>query len=87
MEYLYIGKIVNTHGIKGEVRILSDLTKMQKQCDKCIEEFRTDFETKKDAAIYFKTCKYPHVLFAMYNKKDYSRVIWDIIKKYSKFDS
>ena len=23
MEYLYIGKIVNTHGIKGEVRVLS----------------------------------------------------------------
>lgn len=24
MEYLYLGKIVNTHGIKGEIRILSD---------------------------------------------------------------
>lgn len=24
MEYIYVGKIVNTHGIKGEVRILSD---------------------------------------------------------------
>ena len=24
MEYLYIGKIVNTHGIKGEIRIISD---------------------------------------------------------------
>ena len=24
MQYLYIGKLVNTHGIKGEVRILSD---------------------------------------------------------------
>ena len=24
MNYLYIGKIVNTHGIKGEVRLLSD---------------------------------------------------------------
>ncbi len=24
MEYLYVGKIVNTHGIKGEVRILSE---------------------------------------------------------------
>ena len=24
MEYLYIGKLVNTHGIKGEVRLLSD---------------------------------------------------------------
>ena len=23
-EYVYIGKIVNTHGIKGEIRILSD---------------------------------------------------------------
>lgn len=25
MEYIFIGKIVNTHGIKGEVRILSDI--------------------------------------------------------------
>ena len=24
MKYIYIGKIVNTHGLKGEVRILSD---------------------------------------------------------------
>ena len=24
MKYVYIGKIVNTHGIKGELRILSD---------------------------------------------------------------
>lgn len=24
MEYIYIGKIVNTHGIKGEIRLLSD---------------------------------------------------------------
>lgn len=24
MEYLYLGKFVNTHGIKGEIRILSD---------------------------------------------------------------
>jgi len=26
MKYLYIGKIVNTHGIKGEVRILSNFS-------------------------------------------------------------
>lgn len=24
MDYIYIGKIVNTHGIKGEIRLLSD---------------------------------------------------------------
>lgn len=27
MKYIYIGKIVNTHGIKGEIRILSDFLK------------------------------------------------------------
>ncbi len=27
MEYVYIGKIVNTHGIKGELRLLSDFDK------------------------------------------------------------
>lgn len=26
MEYIYAGKIVNTHGLKGEVRILSDFS-------------------------------------------------------------
>lgn len=26
-EYIYIGKIVNTHGLKGEVRVLSDFDK------------------------------------------------------------
>lgn len=29
-EYIYIGKIVNTHGIKGEIRILSDFEKKGK---------------------------------------------------------
>ncbi len=27
MNYIYIGKIVNTHGIKGEIRLLSDFEK------------------------------------------------------------
>lgn len=30
MEYLYIGKLVNTHGIKGEVRILSNFRYIDK---------------------------------------------------------
>lgn len=29
-EFIYIGKIVNTHGIKGEVRILSDFERKDK---------------------------------------------------------
>lgn len=29
MAYVYLGKIVNTHGIKGEIRILSDFEKKE----------------------------------------------------------
>jgi len=29
MDYIYLGKIVNTHGIKGEVRILSNFDKKE----------------------------------------------------------
>ena len=29
MEYVYVGKIVNTHGIKGELRLLSDFDKKE----------------------------------------------------------
>jgi len=36
-DYIYIGKIVNTHGIKGELRLLSDF-------DKKDLVFKSDFE-------------------------------------------
>ena len=29
MKYIYLGKIVNTHGIKGEIRILSNFDKKE----------------------------------------------------------
>lgn len=52
----------------------------------CINDFRSDFETRKDAAEYFKTCKYPSVLFAMLNGEDITRYIWKIIAKDRKND-
>ena len=52
----------------------------------CINDFRSDFETRKDAAEYFKTCKYPSVLFAMLNGDDITRYIWKIIAKERKND-
>ena len=52
----------------------------------CINDFRSDFETRKDAAEYFKTCKYPSVLFAMLNGEDVTRYIWKIIAKTRKND-
>lgn len=52
----------------------------------CVDDFRSDFETRKDAAEYFKTCKYPSVLFAMLNGEDVTRYIWKIIAKTRKND-
>lgn len=49
--------------------------------DKCVEDYRTDFETKKDVALYFKTCKYQHVLFSMYNGYDPSKMIWNYVMR------
>ncbi|MCD6066974.1 MAG: hypothetical protein K0S33_1800 [Bacteroidetes bacterium] len=39
-----------------------------------------ELEDRKETAIYFQTCKYPQVLFAMLDKKDHSRVIWKMLK-------
>ncbi len=30
MKYIYIGDVVNTHGLKGEVRLISDFEHMKK---------------------------------------------------------
>lgn len=46
----------------------------------------TDFKSRPDTtdratfARYAKSCKYPHVLFAMYDGKVYDKFIWDLIK-------
>ena len=47
----------------------------------CQTQFRTDFDDRSQAAAYFKTCKYPSVMFAMYDGKDITSFIWKIIKK------
>ena len=38
------------------------------------------FETRKAAAAYFLTCRYPAVLFKMWDKKPYADVIWKLIR-------
>ncbi|WP_281232493.1 T4 RnlA family RNA ligase [Flavobacterium gelatinilyticum] len=47
--------------------------------DKC----RTDFkilETRKETAFYFQTCPYPKVLFSMLDEREYSEIIWKLIR-------
>ena len=54
MKYIYIGKIVNTHGIKGEIRILSDFLKK-------------DLVFKKDFILYIGPNKEKEIIKTIYN--------------------
>lgn len=47
----------------------------------CKLEYRDDFETQKDAALYFNTCTYPAVLFAMRSGRNIEPIIWKIVNK------
>jgi RNA ligase len=39
-----------------------------------------ELASRKETAAYFKTCTHPHILFAMYDRKNYDSIIWKLIK-------
>lgn len=45
----------------------------------CKVDFK-DLGDRKSNAQYYKTCRYPHILFSMLDSKDYSQAIWKLIK-------
>lgn len=47
--------------------------------NQCKADFKV-FETVKETALYFQTCKHQGVLFAMLKKRDYSEIIWRMIR-------
>ena len=47
----------------------------------CLSEYRDDHVSRKDAATYFMSCSYPKILFAMYDGKPISNIIWGIVKR------
>ncbi|MGM9835062.1 MAG: ribosome maturation factor RimM [Bacilli bacterium] len=61
MEYIKIGKIVNTHGIKGELRIKSDFE-------------RKDLVFKKDFPLYISKDKKKEIISSYRVHKDFDMV-------------
>lgn len=47
--------------------------------NQCKLDFKV-LESRKETALYFLTCKYPGVLFAMLDNIDYSAIIWKMIR-------
>lgn len=47
----------------------------------CLFDYHDGFDTQKEAALYFQTCKYPSVLFNMRSGKDINPPIWKYVVK------
>ena len=74
MDYVYIGKLVNTHGIKGEVRILSNFEYKDKVFVKEMPLYIGENKEKVTISAYR-----PHKNFDMCMFKEYN-YINDVIK-------
>ena len=69
MKYIYLGKLVNTHGIKGEVRIVSDF-KYKKQIFK--PDFKLYIGPKKEEVTI--THYRPHKIYDMVTLKGFNNI-------------
>ena len=76
MEYIYIGEIVNTHGIKGELRILSDFKYKEKIFK---ENFKLYVGSKKEE-LTIKSTRY-HKIYDMVLFNDINDINAAIIYK------
>lgn len=61
---------------KTKENLIEEYTAIEAHCK---NEFK-ELDDRKSTAMYYLTCKYPSILFAMLDKKDYSEIIWKLIK-------
>lgn len=67
MDYIYIGKIVSTHGIKGEVKIISDFFEKDKIFKKGFKLYITPLYHEEVINTYRVHKNYDMVTFNRYN--------------------
>lgn len=67
MEYIYIGKIVNTHGIKGELRIISDFEYKTRVFKKGFNFYIGKDKIKEEINTYRHHKEFEMVTFNEYN--------------------
>ncbi len=63
--------------------VKSTKTELEQAFAKIEAQAKADFkvlESRKATALYFQECKYPQVLFAMLDGKDYSERIWKMLR-------
>ncbi|MFN8577785.1 MAG: RNA ligase [Candidatus Sericytochromatia bacterium] len=64
---------------------VADLQNKYKKIEEIAKSEFKELEDRKTTAQYFSKCSYPAILFKMLDKRDYSEIIWKILKpKYEK---
>ncbi|MBC8110354.1 MAG: hypothetical protein H7Y04_04775 [Verrucomicrobia bacterium] len=61
-------------------KTVADLQKEFQTIETYCQTHFKDLGNRKDSALYFQTLRYPSVLFAMLDKKDYAPIIWKMVK-------
>ncbi len=59
-----------------ENKFVSKFKEIESECKKVYKEF----DTRKEAALYFLEQKYPQVLFSMLDQQDINNIIWKIVE-------
>jgi RNA ligase len=81
---LDLEELVSVLPDEGYQKLAVMLNEIQAEYDavkaQCDTDFRDDFETRKEAAMYFTQCKHPGVLFKMLDGRDPSALIWKAVK-------
>jgi hypothetical protein len=66
-------------------KIINELQAQYNTIEQACKANYKELPTRKETALYFQTCQYQSVLFAMYTGKNYEKIIWKIIEPaYSK---
>ena len=73
--------LVYTGGCNGcDIEIVNSiLEKYNSIINTCKSEYRDDFNSRAEAADYFKQCKFPAVMFAIYDCKEYRPIVWKYV--------
>ncbi len=63
--------------------VKSTVAELKEKFARIETQCKNDFKilpTQKESALYYQTCDYPHVLYAMYNNKKYNAIIWKMLR-------
>ena len=61
---------------KTEQKFYADFQRVEEAAK---AEFRV-LDTRKETALHFQTCRFPAILFKMYENKSYDQIIWRLLK-------